>query len=1300
MLASLASSANKGRARGKPATAPAQGAPRASRNNTSFPVEATARLRQLHTRYLAALADAEDPEHGWAGLLRYYQYTVRAVFASPDFGIGSDAAGTAGARGLLCYHVMGLGKTRLAVAVALTLWDVRPVVVLLPRSLRENFEKTVREVMTVLGRAPDDAELRTALARFTFVSMDAYNAAEQMARAGVGKPLAGGPGAALSAAGGLDGKLLIVDEAHNFFRAIINGGPETNARRNYDMIMGARNLRILFLTGTPASKDPFELVPCFNMLAGFDLFPTQYEVFYELYVDKGANAVKNRSHFANRIVGLVSHVSTGRSTEPVEDGAPARPAQQFDLPRLWRLTADLPVVDVPASAFAAVLRDRTWDGPLGPATVSPVAVVMEPARYPRENSRIATADLKYPVILAPTDDGAPVSVIDGVHRIARAVLLDGAPTVRAVYPSPEIIKSCYLGENTNRVVRAARATGWFPEERPTIVERVEMGPEQYRRYLLAREKENAEGGGGGIGGLGPALSSGPLSLPGAEKKAMRSYFVHSRSFGNYVAPRGATGVVPLTELKDANAPKLALIAQRARDAAGPVLAYSQFVENGLSPLTRYLERVGFLAWGAKPEDITSVIETVENVTESRAATEGGGESEGYVKNVAAAHALLEGKYARAYTADEGKRILRLAGQRQPPPSPWYDPGAPALPYRKDRERAAADLFNLHHGQRKLFVGELEALTAMLSEALSTPPKSTKKLVVVYAGAAPGHHIPRLAQLFPMLEWHLIDPGAFEMRGPPADLHRIHTYREYFTDASAAEWRDRCDIFISDIRLNPPADAPDAEQQARTGWSPSFEKQVAIDMAAQDRWTSTIRPRVGASLKWRPPYIDANSKETMTPVDSLRGRVLIQVWPPRSSTEGRLIITGADAAAGERMQFDPVHYESACAQRNNIDRPWATYAAHGCAADCAAAVPGFDYCYDCVREAGAWADYIAYCSRVGKAAPTVSVLMNKLTDNIHQRLDGGSRVPLAEVERAAAGRKGPRLHGFRPDLPAASRLALALGVGPSRPTAMGGAEDSPPRYAVVSGEVPTEERARIVAAFNSPENAHGEVIKAILVSKTGAEGLDLKWIRETHQLEPYWDRARDDQVRARAVRLGSHDGLPPAEREVQPYIYVAVANRGIWDAMPRAAREPASIDEVFYERATRRYELNKAFRTVLAEACLECDLFGYAHTTSNTGAASSQAFACRVCVPTNSALWLPDPAADARMPDACELQSARDIEATPLTVDGRVYYFEPDPASGHGFAFYEERPELGAYAPVDPSDSRLPQLVKAALAATA
>jgi hypothetical protein len=234
------------------------------------------------------------------------------------------------------------------------------------------------------------------------------------------------------------------------------------------------------------------------------------------------------------------------------------------------------------------------------------------------------------------------------------------------------------------------------------------------------------------------------------------------------------------------------------------------------------------------------------------------------------------------------------------------------------------------------------------------------------------------------------------------------------------------------------------------------------------------------------------------------------------------------------------------------------------------------------------------------------------------------------------------------------------------------------------------RAAIVAAFNSQENMHGAVIKAILVSKTGAEGLDLKCVRETHQLEPYWDRARDDQVRARAVRVGSHDALDAAERVVQPYIYIAVANRAVWDLMPAVAREPLTVDELFYARAESRYRLNISFRAVLAEACLECDLFGYGARTER------HPVACRACVPTGAPLWHADPATDARMPDSCELLTEHTVEARPVTVDGTVYSYAADSESPFGYTVYESRADLGAWAPVDLADGRLPKLVRAIL----
>ena len=47
------------------------------------------------------------------------------------------------------------------------------------------------------------------------------------------------------------------------------------------------------------------------------------------------------------------------------------------------------------------------------------------------------------------------------------------------------------------------------------------------------------------------------------------------------------------------------------------------------------------------------------------------------------------------------------------------------------------------------------------------------------------------------------------------------------------------------------------------------------------------------------------------------------------------------------------------------------------------------------------------------------------------------------------------------------------------------------YAVITGDTSYEERARIQAAYNAPENLRGGVIAALLVSKAGAEGLD--WV---------------------------------------------------------------------------------------------------------------------------------------------------------------------------------------------------------------
>ena len=227
---------------------------------------------------------------------------------------------------------------------------------------------------------------------------------------------------------------------------------------------------------------------------------------------------------------------------------------------------------------------------------------------------------------------------------------------------------------------------------------------------------------------------------------------------------------------------------------------------------------------------------------------------------------------------------------------------------------------------------------------------------------------------------------------------------------------------------------------------------------------------------------------------------------------------------------------------------------------------------------------------------------------------------------------------------------------------------PLTYAIISGEISQESRNKILKVFNSPENARGELIKVLLVSKTGAEGLDLKNVRETHQIEPYWDKARDDQFIARAVRLNSHEDLPPEDRNVQPYLYIALPNSEIWDLMLPKDREPQTIDEKFHERGLEKYKLNSEFRKLLTEVSIECEMFGFEN--------------CRVCAPTNQPLYKHDDATDIRLPDPCEVILETEVKAKEVIFEDNKYYYI---LTNDTYVFYEFRKDLDGFSPLELSD---------------
>lgn len=148
------------------------------------------------------------------------------------------------------------------------------------------------------------------------------------------------------------------------------------------------------------------------------------------------------------------------------------------------------------------------------------------------------------------------------------------------------------------------------------------------------------------------------------------------------------------------------------------------------------------------------------------------------------------------------------------------------------------------------------------------------------------------------------------------------------------------------------------------------------------------------------------------------------------------------------------------------------------------------------------------------------------------------------------------------------------------------------------------QASLKKIYGAGENLHGEVIKAFMTTKSGAEGLDLKHIRFVHITEPYWQPVLIEQVIGRAVRLDSHVRLPPAERNVSVYIYMAsispnsVPKLSYVDVRQDVAKyndglnkkgKVVSSDESLYITSARKKVITSELLGLIKDSAVDCTL---------------------------------------------------------------------------------------------------------------
>jgi hypothetical protein len=136
-----------------------------------------------------------------------------------------------------------------------------------------------------------------------------------------------------------------------------------------------------------------------------------------------------------------------------------------------------------------------------------------------------------------------------------------------------------------------------------------------------------------------------------------------------------------------------------------------------------------------------------------------------------------------------------------------------------------------------------------------------------------------------------------------------------------------------------------------------------------------------------------------------------------------------------------------------------------------------------------------------------------------------------------------------------------------------------RYILISSTATDAEISSMLDAVKNRSNSTGKNVKVVVTSPLAAEGIDFRFVRQVHILDPWWNMSRIEQVIGRALRTCSHQSLMPEEQNCTVYLHVV---------RPEAERE--AYDEYTYRTRVEVKGIRIAkVRKILAESAMDCPI---------------------------------------------------------------------------------------------------------------
>jgi hypothetical protein len=183
----------------------------------------------------------------------------------------------------------------------------------------------------------------------------------------------------------------------------------------------------------------------------------------------------------------------------------------------------------------------------------------------------------------------------------------------------------------------------------------------------------------------------------------------------------------------------------------------------------------------------------------------------------------------------------------------------------------------------------------------------------------------------------------------------------------------------------------------------------------------------------------------------------------------------------------------------------------------------------------------------------------------------------------------------------------------------------PAYAAFTGDEDVIERELYRQIFNGkyeqnfPQSLKDSMTEKrlciFMISKAGAEGINLANVRDVHIMEGHWNPALIDQVIGRAIRICSHASLPMAERTVRVHKYLCVFSkeqsvtsegnnivpirRNDMELKRYEGGDPIetfmTTDEYVFEVAYRKGRITQNITHLLKQAAVDCEIHRKLHS---------------------------------------------------------------------------------------------------------